>query len=78
MFFVLPKDKKLLSVDDAFATLKAIHENGDFEFEFRYSVKQSEVIPRNALTVSIRVVDRVQQSKPIIERSSSNKIDVKQ
>ena len=75
MYFGLNNKLKLLQVDDIFADLVTVHDNGDLEFDLYYTVKQSEVLPRNALTVAVTVISRNIQRPQLLASSLAGRID---
>jgi hypothetical protein len=77
MFFKFNRRFKLLQVDDTFAELLSVADNGDLEFELCYSVKQSEVVHRNALTVAATVISRNIERRPLLENSHDGRINSK-
>lgn len=69
MFFRFKRRFNLLSVDNTYARLKNITFDGDLEFEFRYRVKQLDVVKRNALTVRASIITKVSKRKTILDNS---------
>ena len=75
MYYRIERRYNLLRIDDAFATLQNISDDGTLRFEFRYVVKQSEVVSRKAMTVNVSVFSRVLKKRPILGISRLGKID---
>ena len=69
MFFKFRRRFNLLKVEDTFAHLVEISEEGDLKFEFCYSVKQLDVVQRDALTVRASIVTKVVRRRPILDNS---------
>lgn len=77
MFFRFNRRFNILKIDDTFARLVSIETNDDLNFEFTYSVSQSEVVKRNSLTVNVSVISRTIQRKPLMADSHSGYINTK-
>jgi hypothetical protein len=77
MYFNTEHKQNLLRIDDTFARLDDILANDDMLFEFTYTVSQTQVIKRKALTVNVSVFTRTVKSMPILGTSQVGKINTK-
>jgi hypothetical protein len=77
MYFKKDSRQNLLKIDDIYASLKKIHSNGMLEFEFKYSIKQSDAIKNETTKVDVVVFTRTVKKRPILGTSSIGKIDSK-
>jgi hypothetical protein len=75
MYFKKDSRQNLLKIDDIYASLKKIHSNGMLEFEFRYSIKQSDAIKNSSIKVDVTVYTRTVKKRPILGTSGTGKID---
>lgn len=76
MYFQKNRKLKLLKVDDdTFAELDSISPTGNMIFKLYYSVKQSEVVHRNTLTVNVTVTTRHLEPPSIFNNININNID---
>lgn len=73
MFFKFERRFNLLQVDDSFASLEDMLPEG-LQFEFRYTVAQSEVMKRGAMTVRVTVFTKNIKPLPrvVIQRGFIN------
>jgi hypothetical protein len=55
MYFSSERNLKLLKINDNFASLRKINEDGSYEFEFRYSISQTEAIKKSTISVNVTV-----------------------
>jgi hypothetical protein len=77
MYFKKDSRQNLLNLDDIYASLKKIHSNGMLEFEFRYSVKQSDAIKNSSTKVDVVVFTRTVKKRSILGTTGVGKIDSK-
>lgn len=75
MYYRVERRFNLLHIEDTFASLKSIKEDGNLEFEFRYVVSQSDSIIRGAVTVDVSVFTRTVKKRPILGVNQIGKID---
>ena len=78
MYFKVERQKNLLKVDDSFASLTGIEDDGTLVFEMRYTVKQDEVIKKKTLSVNVDVFSRTVRRKTITEAVKVGSTDTKQ
>lgn len=57
MYFRIEKSQNIIRVENNFASLKKVHDDGSLEFEFLYSIRQSDAI-RKSTKVEVTVLSR--------------------
>lgn len=72
MYYKINQVQNLINVDDTYATLKNIDENGTYTFELRYSIKTSDFSKINANNVLISVYTKSVIPKSIVDSSKAN------
>lgn len=77
MYFRVNRRYNLLDVKDDFAHLRAIHPNGDLEFEFFYHVSPHDAVAHEALKVDVSVFSRTIKQKPLLENTHVGFIDTR-
>jgi len=77
MYFNTERKQNLLRIDDTYAHLDDILANNDMMFDFTYSVSQTQVIQRKALTVNVSVFTRTVTPPSIMGTSATGKIDTR-
>jgi hypothetical protein len=75
MYFRFQNQAQVLTVEDDFARLVAVLDNGDLQFEFTYSISQSDVIKYNAQKVTIDVESRNIAKKQLLGASQRGAVD---
>lgn len=76
MYFIT-EQSKILQVDDAYATLKSINDDGTLTFDFRYSLSQIEAMRSNAMSVKVTVYTKTIAKRPLMGTSHVGQIDAK-
>lgn len=66
MFFRYQQTAKVLTVDDTFARLTDVLDNGDLQFEFVYSMLQKDLINFGAQMVTVSVYSKQLAPKPLL------------
>jgi hypothetical protein len=77
VYFKFQQRLNLLTVKDNFAHLANITDAGDLEFEFTYSVSQSQAVKHKALTVRVDVETRHVIRKPLLGKTHRGQLDIK-
>ena len=77
MYYKYLRRRKLLNVDDSFARLVSIQQAG-YEFEFTYSISQSDAIQNDALSVLVDVSTNTIHKKSVMAESQRGTIDTHQ
>lgn len=77
MYFRNQKQAQILTIEDDFARLVDVLDNGDLEFEFTYSLQQSDVVKYNAQKVNINVEIRNIVPKPMLATSHRGLVDTR-
>jgi len=77
MYFRFQQQQSLLQINDNFAHLVEIDNQGNMLFEFTYVVPQLKVVAANALTVNVSVETRQFAPKRLLGTSSRGNIDVR-
>ncbi len=78
MYYRFQRRYNLLTVDDTFASLKSMGDDGSLQFEFRYIVSQRDAIKNNASTVKVSILSRTIKKQPLLANSQSGRTDNKQ
>jgi hypothetical protein len=76
MYFQIERQQNILQIDEDYATLKKMHDDGTLEFEFRYSIKQKDAI-RVSTKVEVSVFSRPIEKKPIVSTNQIGNVDSK-
>jgi hypothetical protein len=76
MYYKIERQQNILQVDDSFAVLRTIQEDGTLNFEFQYSIKQSDAI-KLSTKVEITVYTKTIPKKSILGTSDTGRIDAK-
>lgn len=77
MFFTTKQTQDLLKINDGFATLTSIANNGDLVFEFVYSVDYKKAAEHNAFSVVVTVHTQNIKKQQIISAGSFGQYDTK-
>lgn len=77
MYFRTQTQQKLLNIDSTFAHLANVLPNGDLDFEFVYSISQSDVVQNNAQRVTVTVETKTVPQKPLLGKTQRGQIDTK-
>lgn len=78
MYFRFERRYNLLQVDDTFARLKQVHQNGDLEFEFNYHISQREAVKRESMVVQVSVSSRTIRRKSITDTVTQSQLNGRQ
>lgn len=73
MYFHYDRRFKLLHVDDDFAHLRTIHDNGDVDFVFYYTVSPSSAVQRRALSVNVSTFSKTVNRPTLLPGSLDTK-----
>ncbi len=77
MYFRNQNQAQILTIEDDFARLVDVLDNGDLEFEFTYSLQQSDVVKYNAQKVNINVEIRNISPKLMLATTHRGIIDTR-
>ncbi len=78
MYFKVERQKNLLKINDSFASLTNVEDDGTLVFEMRYTVAQDEAIKKNTLSVNVDVFSRTVRRKIITDAVKVGSTDTKQ
>jgi len=77
MYFRVQQQAQALQVDDNYAHLAAVAADGSLQFEFTYSVSQSQVVQRGASRVDVAVESRSIVKKPLLGQTQRGRVDTR-
>jgi hypothetical protein len=75
MYFRFQQTANLVTVDDAFARLTKVLDNGDLVFEFTYSVTPADAINHQAHVVAVNVLSRYVKPQPMLGNTQRGIVD---
>ena len=77
MYFRVQQQAQVLKVDDDYAHLAGITADGDYQFEFTYSLSQGAAVQRRATRVAITVELRSVTKKPLLGQTQRGQVDAR-
>jgi len=77
MYFKFARRSNLLSINDDYAHLSRVLDNGNVVFDLFYKISPGEAVTHEALTVNVTVISRTIKPPPIFDGSTTGHIDTK-
>ncbi len=77
MYFRIDRQAQILQVEDDFAHMASVHDDGSLGFQFAYSVSQSKVVQRASTLVRVTVESRSISKKHTMGQTQRGRVDVR-